>query len=163
LLTEQEASKEEVLPIAINKFNINVAFRTRNSLGKCLKQKSLDVGNSGKYDACGIYKMKCRSCPSVYIGQTGRSFKVRFKEHMSDIVHNRNKTGYSQHVLNSGHERAHNIADMEILETQYKSPYLNTLEKLHIFKCRRESQILNEMQFDVYNPIFEVIEQCSPQ
>jgi hypothetical protein len=128
---------KEVMPIAriLNKFNINVAFRTKNSLGKCLKHKSLemDVGNSGKYDACGIYKMKCRSCPSVYIGQTGRSFKVRFKEHMSDIVHNRNKTGYSQHVLNSGHKKARNIADMEILETQYKSPYLNTLEKFHIF------------------------------
>jgi hypothetical protein len=76
-------------------------------------------------------------------------------------MHNRNKTGYSQHVLNSGHERARNIADMEILETQYKIPY--TLEKFHIFKCRKESQILNEMQFDVYNPIFEVIEQFCPQ
>jgi hypothetical protein len=80
-------------------------------------------------------------------------------------VHNKNKTGYSQHILNSGHERTRNIADMEILKTQYKSPYLNTLEKFHIFICRRESQILNEMQFDVrvYNPIFEVIEQICPQ
>jgi hypothetical protein len=57
------------MPIAriLKKFNINVAFRTRNSLGKCLKQEHicLDVGKSGKYDACGIYKIKCRSCPSV--------------------------------------------------------------------------------------------------
>jgi hypothetical protein len=82
---------------------------------------------------------------------------------MSDIVRNRNKTGYSQHVLNSGHERARNIADMEVLETQYKSPYLNTLKQVHIFKCRRASQILNEMQFDLYNPIFEVIEQFYTQ
>jgi hypothetical protein len=52
---------------------------------------------------------------------------------------------------------------MEILETQYKSPYLNTLEKLYVFKCKRESQILNEIQFDAYNPIFEVIEQFSPR
>jgi hypothetical protein len=61
---------KEVMPIAriLNKFNINVAFRTKNSFGKCLKHKSFDVGNSGKYDACGIYKMKCRSCPSVYRG-----------------------------------------------------------------------------------------------
>jgi hypothetical protein len=52
---------------------------------------------------------------------------------------------------------------MEILETQYKSPYLNTLEKFHIFKCKKESKILNDIQFDVYNPIFEVIEQFSPR
>jgi hypothetical protein len=86
-----------------------------------------------------------------------------FKEHISDIVHNRNKTGCSQHILNCGHERAHNITDMEILETQYKSPYRNTLEKFHIFKCKKESKILNDIQFDAYNPIFEVIEQFSPR
>jgi hypothetical protein len=110
-----------------------------------------------------ISSVKCRSCPSVCIGQTGRSFKVRFKEHISDIVHNRNKTGFSQHILNCGHERARNITDMEILETQYKSPYLNTLVKFHIFKCKKESKILNDIQFDAYNPIFEVIEQFNPR
>jgi hypothetical protein len=62
-----------------------------------------------KYDRSGVYKLKSESCPKVYIGQTGRSFNVRFKEHISDIVHNRDKTGYSQHIFNSGHERAHNI------------------------------------------------------
>jgi hypothetical protein len=64
---------------------------------------------------------------------------------VSDIVHNREKTVYSHHVLNSGHERAHNITQMEIVETHCKSPYLNTLEKFHIFKCRKKGPILNEL------------------
>jgi hypothetical protein len=51
---------------------------------------------------------------------------------------------------------------MEILETQCKSPYLNTLEKFHIFNCRKKGPIMNEMQFDMYNPIFEVIEPFCP-
>jgi hypothetical protein len=156
---------KEVMPIArtLRKFNINVAFKTRNTVGKWLKHKhaSPDVAN-GKYEACGVYKIKCRSCQSVYIGQTGRSFKVRFMEHISDIVHNRCKTGYSQHILNNGHERAHSIMDLEVLERQHKSPFLNTLEKFHIFKCRKECNLLNDIQCDIDNPIFEVIEQFSP-
>jgi hypothetical protein len=109
-----------------------------------------------------VYKIKCRICKSAYVGQTGRSFKVRFKEHISDIVHNRCKTGYSQHILNNGHERAHSIMDLEIFERQQKSQFLNTLEKFHIFKCRKESNLLNDIQCDIDNPIFEVIEQFSP-
>jgi hypothetical protein len=84
--------------------------------------------------------MKCESCSKVYIGQTDGSFKVRFKEHMSDIVHNREKTCYSHHVLNSGHERAHNITQMEILDTRCKSPDLNTLENSILLSVRRRAR-----------------------
>jgi hypothetical protein len=81
------------MPIArvLRKFNINVSFKTNNSLENCLKRKNLFNGSNDKYGQCGIYKMKCESCSKGYIGQTGRSFKVRFKEHVSDIVHNREK------------------------------------------------------------------------
>jgi hypothetical protein len=158
---------KEVMPIAriLRKFNINVAFKTRNTVGKLLKHKHIgsDSDNGGKHDTCGVYKIKCGSCSSVYIDQTGRSFKLRFREHISDIVHNRCKMGYSQHILNSGHERAHSITELEILERQHKSPFLNTLENFHIFKCKKESNILNDFQFDMDNPIFEVIEQFSPR
>jgi hypothetical protein len=158
---------KEVMPIAriLKKFNINVAFKTRNTLGKWLRRKQVhsDVDNGDKYDTCGVYKLKCRSCFSSYIGQTGRTFKVKFKEHISDIAHNRCKTGYSQHILNCGHERAHSITELEILERQNKGPFLNSLEKFHIFKCKKENNIFNDIQFDIDNPIYEVIEQFSPR
>jgi hypothetical protein len=108
---------KQVNPIAttLRKFNVNVAFKSRNTLGKWLKHKQANSNTaSEKYEACGVYKIKCRSCQNAYIGQTGRSFKVRFKEHGSDIANNRCKTG-SQHILNKGHERAHNISELEIL------------------------------------------------
>jgi hypothetical protein len=99
---------KEVIPIAriLKKFNIKVAFKTRNTLEKWLGRKQFhpDGDNCDKYDTCGVYKLNCRSCASSYIGQTGRSFKTRFKEHVSDIKNNRCKTGYSQNILNYGHE-----------------------------------------------------------
>jgi len=42
-----------------------------------------------KYDRCGVCKMGCLSCDQVYVGQTVRSFKARYDEHISDITHNR--------------------------------------------------------------------------
>jgi hypothetical protein len=139
---------KEVNSIArtLRKFNINVAFRCRNTLGHWLTQKPVKFKtDTEKYEACGVYNIKCRSCHSSYIGQTGRSFKTRFKEHVSDIANNRSKTGYSHHILSKGHERAHNISDLEILEIKQKGSILNTLEKFHIFKGRKEHTLLHEV------------------
>jgi hypothetical protein len=152
---------KEVNSIArtLRKFNINVALKCRTTLGHWLKQKPVNFKtDTEKYEACGVYNIKCRSCHGTYIGQTGRSFKTRFKEHVSDIVNNRSKTGYSHHILSKGHERAHDINELEILEIQQKGSILNTLEKFHIFKSRKERTLLNEIQSDVHNPIFAVIE-----
>jgi hypothetical protein len=32
----------------------------------------------------GVYEFKCQNCPSIFIGQTGRGFTVRYKEHIQD-------------------------------------------------------------------------------
>jgi hypothetical protein len=38
-----------------------------------------------------------------YIGQTGRTFKVRYKEHIQAIRNNNGNFGYSNHILNTGY------------------------------------------------------------
>jgi hypothetical protein len=78
--------------------------------------------------------LKCNSCPKVKIGQTGRNFKTRFKEHIQDIRNNRSKTGYSQHIINTGHECGNIESTLNVLNMQKKDASLNTLEKFHIYK-----------------------------
>jgi hypothetical protein len=60
-------------------------------LGRYLREAKSKSNDRDLYDKCGVYKLKCGSCPGVYLGQTGRSFRTRFKEHMSDIKHNKEK------------------------------------------------------------------------
>jgi len=60
--------------------------------------------------------------------QTGRSFGIRFKEHISDIKCNREKQ-VIRNILNTGHERAQDIMSLEVAETHPKSQYLSTLER----------------------------------
>jgi hypothetical protein len=92
----------------------------------------------------------------VYLGQTGRNFKTRFKEHVSDIIHKIEKSGYSQHILTTGHERAKDANSLEVIEIQPKGQYLNTLER-YIYKHKKMGKIFNDFQYDTHNPIFELI------
>ena len=51
----------------------------------------------------GVYKILC-SCGTSYIGQTGRSFEVRIKEHIADTNHNRiAKSTIAEHFLKFKH------------------------------------------------------------
>jgi hypothetical protein len=56
----------------------------------------------------------------MYIGQTGRSFKIRYKEHVQDIKNNKSRTGFSHHILNTGHAYDSMENTMENLNFQEK-------------------------------------------
>jgi hypothetical protein len=99
--------------------------------------------NSELLEKCGVYKLKCGSCCGVYLGKTGRSFKTRFKEHVSNIIYNKEKSGYSQHILTTGHVRAKDVNSLEVIEIQPKGQYLNTLERYYIYKHKEMGKIFN--------------------
>jgi hypothetical protein len=86
-----------------------------------------------KYSRSGIYQMKCMDCPLKYVGQTGRTFNTRFKEHIHDIRSNNGNTGYSNHMLNTRHTYGIMHDTMEIITLGRKGKYLNMLEKYHIY------------------------------
>jgi hypothetical protein len=51
----------------------------------------------------GVYQIPC-SCGKSYIGQTGRTFKERLKEHIADTTHNRiSKSSIAKHSSKSKH------------------------------------------------------------
>jgi hypothetical protein len=93
----------------------------------------------------------------VYIGQTGRNLKTRFKENIQDIRNNRTNTGYSQHIINTGHEYGNIENTLNILNVQKKGAFLNTLEKFHIYQKQKTDNLLNESCTYTYNPIFEFL------
>jgi hypothetical protein len=103
-------SGTEVLYITryFKKRNINITFRTSNTLGRYLTKAYRKSANSELLDKCGVNKLKCGSCSGVYLSQTGRKFKIKFKEHVNDIIDNREKSGYS-----TGHERAKYVNSLE--------------------------------------------------
>jgi hypothetical protein len=97
------------------------------------------------------------SCPMKYIRQTRRPFNTRYKEHIRDIKNNNSKSGYSNHILNTGHSYGSITDTMEIMKIERKGKHLNTWEKYHIYKIIKEGIHMNDIHDEIYNPIFEVI------
>jgi hypothetical protein len=73
--------------------------------------------------------MKCGDCSMKYIGQTGRTFNTRYKEHIYNIKSNNSNTGYSRHILDTGHSYGTMENTMDVIRIGKKGRYLNTLEK----------------------------------
>jgi hypothetical protein len=70
----------------------------------------------------------------AYVGQTGRKFRTRYKEHMRDIRNNKENTGYSHHILSTGHMYGMLEDTLQMVKIQNKGLHLNTLEGFHIYK-----------------------------
>ena len=130
---------------------LKIAFRTKNNLQHILKTKP----KMSKYNKSGIYRMKCLDCHKEYIGQTGRKFNTRYKEHIHDIRTNNSNTGYSEHILNTGHAYGTIENTMDIIATSKKGQYLNTLENYHIYRITKENTHMNNVNKEIHNPIFK--------
>jgi hypothetical protein len=97
-------------------------------------------------------------CPLKYVGQTGRMFITRYKEHIHDIRSNNSNTGYANHihVLNTGHTYGTITDTMEIKKNRRKGRYLNTLEK-YIYEIGKNNLHMNDTDIDIYNPTFKTL------
>ena len=80
----------------------SVHFKASNTIKKRLvsnKPKIMDVNNSP-----GIYMIPCKDCPEVYIGETGRSLKIRLREHRDAVDARRtNQNAVAKHVVTNEH------------------------------------------------------------
>lgn len=81
--------------------------------------------------------MKYMDRPLKYIGQTGRTFYTRYKEHIEVIRNSISNSGYSNHILSTGHVYGCITVTMEITKTEKKRKHLNTLEKYNLSRLLR--------------------------
>jgi len=70
---------------------IRTEFTTNNSIGRLLSQKPNNNSNS-TLDNSGVYMLTCPECQMKYVGETGRSFWIRFQEHHRDFKQNNAKS-----------------------------------------------------------------------
>jgi hypothetical protein len=99
--------------------------------------------------------------PLKCIGQTGQTFKTRYKEHIQAIRNNNGNSGYSKHILNMGHTYGSVSNTMKVLKMQRKGKHLITLERYYIYKMRKNGFQMNDACIDTHNPIFLMIQEDS--
>ncbi|KAJ4444160.1 hypothetical protein ANN_05949 [Periplaneta americana] len=123
-----------------------LAFQTGPRTNNTLQKHNTQTTQTNKYNHTGVYNLKCNTCNNFYIGQTGRSFQTRYKEHITAIIKLQNISTYAEHITNANHTHRDINTDMEILHIQPKSQKkLNTLEQYEIYRHTKThpNEILN--------------------
>jgi hypothetical protein len=142
-----------------------ISYRTKNNCFRLIQRysKNNQLMQNNKYDRSGVYEIKCAECPKYYIGQTGRAFSRRYKEHIQSIKSNNRtsqKSIFADHILASNHSYNKLENGLKILEFEKKGTKLDSKEELHIYlNSKKDNNILNKMMIQKENPIYEKIQQ----
>jgi hypothetical protein len=82
--------------------DVKMPYTTNNNLGKPIATRTDQ--DLDKFERNGVYQLECPSCSKKCIGQTGRPFRVRFREHYDDYKYRHNRSKFYllltvQHVM----------------------------------------------------------------
>lgn len=118
----------------LRKHNVVLASKTSNKLENKLNvNKPAATLNNGT-DGTGVYRLTCNDCPMMYIGQTGRSFKKRFSEHLPKPSLQTQKSRFAEHLVVNNHNVSDISTNLDILHKCKKSQLMNTLEEMEIYR-----------------------------
>ena len=78
--------------------DVNIAFKYTSSIKSNLVHNNLSAKAEG-----GIYKIPCKDCDLVYIGETGRSLDVRLKEHKRSVKNCNTNNANFVHAYDNDH------------------------------------------------------------
>lgn len=120
---------------------IRVAFKTNNSLRQLCNGKD----RLEDHKKSGVYKLVCDECNGIYVGQTGRNFQTRYKEHLAAYRNNcPERSHFAKHLIDTGHSLNNNHS-FSILHTCNKGFRLSVLENLEIIKYNTSTTLFNEL------------------
>lgn len=130
--------------------NLKVSFRPQTKLSNLLYNPKDKID---KFKKTGVYKLSCPDCNAFYVGQTGRSFEIRYKDHCRSFRLQKTDSTFANHSIESNH-RFPDLNSLDILHVVDKGFKLNVLESIEIYKSTKspDKYILND-QLDLYQTI----------
>ena len=103
---------------------LKISFRTTNTLGNLLTHKHHP---QHKFSLSGVYKLICPDCNKTYVGQTGRQFSTRYKEHKIAFRNNSNTSSFAKHLIQEARSLGPMSNIMQIVHCHKKGAHLNTI------------------------------------
>jgi hypothetical protein len=91
-----------------------------------------------------VYKLMCPDCHKAYVGQTGRRFSVRYREHQRSFRDKTDTSRYAKHLNENGHSFGPIKDILETLQFRRKGIHLNTVERFYIHKESITNYHLND-------------------
>jgi hypothetical protein len=88
--------------------------------------------HGAKPGSCSPHETSSKRNIRSHIGQTKRSLKLRYQEHIQYIKNNNPQSAYAMHILNNRHEYGPMHNTMEFLKQTNKTKFLIPYEQLYI-------------------------------
>ena len=133
---------------------VKVAFKCNNKISQLMKRNT--DNNTPYYNRSGLYKLTCNICKLTYVGQTSRSLKLHFQEHIWYISYNNPQSAYTQHILHNGHEYGPIDHSMTILKPLNDTTLLTPYEQYFIQTLHQERQLKPEQFAGEKTPFFSL-------
>jgi len=138
-------------------FAIKISYTTNKKISRILNPKSTHTKTCIQFEKSGVYRLKCPDCNRKYVGQTGRSFPIRFQEHYRDFKYNNNKSKFATHLIENHHSIRHIDDIMENLHITYEGRSMDTIDKCYIYKETKNSNQINDKNTINLNKIYDVV------
>jgi len=144
----------------VHKNGYKLAHKNSNGLQQLLSTTNTRL-DQDEYSNSGVYKLKCNDCEHTYIGQTGRSLRERFKEHIPNSKNTKNKSKFSDHIIDEQHSYTDIQTNMKILHKIKKGPKMNIWEEFEIYRHHKPGNSLllnNKLEFTSHG-IYDLMNQ----
>jgi hypothetical protein len=92
----------------------------------------------------------------MYVGQSDRTIRVRFKEHIRYIKSNNSTSAHATHILENRHEYGMKENTVHLLKACQKGKHMDCWEALYIQVLRQKKVLIKEQQVSDMNPHFEL-------
>ena len=138
----------EKIARTLNHFNINVAHKPVMTVGSILRKPKDKF--SKELSTRVIYKINCKNCDKVYIGQTSRALRSRTREHKRALFTGDKNSLLTQHCVENNHD--FDLDDVKVID---RCPQWGKRLFLEAWHSIREPNSINEHIYipDIYKAL----------
>ena len=104
---------------------------------KLLSYFSAKIKNHFNDTSVGVYKLPCKDCELAYIGETGKSLKIRIKQHESNCRNYSNPSAVVNH-----HELGHSIDFANSYVIYLESHMTKRKIAVSLLICKQQKQVM---------------------
>ena len=108
-----------------------------------------------------IYLATCLKCKVQYVGSTATQFKVRFRNHKSDLIHNKGRCELAVHFNSNPHminnirfiiiEKIHSTNNVDIILTKREAYWMSQLCTVHPYGLNKRKEFNSHKRVSYLN------------
>ena len=138
----------------VQKHNIRITYKCHNTIANWIKPPR---DHTPPHNQWGIYQLTCNTCNLSYVGQTNRSLRIRYKEHIRYIRSNNSQSAYAPNILQNRYEYGPMDNTMTLLKHINNQSLLLPYEQYHIQALHHNRKLIPKQSPGDTNSMFQAV------